>query len=314
MAAVVVSSGIVCLPTANAQDGSSPITDQDVQYIWPIVIWNVPLKGIRNAPTKKKNQAVPETDAEIIEKLAATAEKGYNRYLKEILPRELEIDKKFAAEYAEADASRVNSGFLRWQKRAYHKLTRLPIEELDWDGKPVPQLPGISYDWAEFFSSDEMTMLTHKVKQTAAGYLKSLGGREKKFRVFPFVEVYKPRDYQRPHMHTGASCSATFFAKSELPGAKLLIEDVRGLNAPFGRTHEIEPKQGELVITPAWASHMIMPNAGNATSVYINFLLWPPSGAPDFDWEDDITGDYIYKKRTKIKAKAPPAKSAKEEL
>merc|ERR1712039_629500 len=114
-----------------------------------------------------------------------------------------------------------------------------------------PRLPGVTYNWNELHDSPEMQMLTYKVKKAAAAYLSSLGERGKqKFRVFPWVEAYGPRDYLRPHMHTGAACSTTFFLKSGAQGSKMLFEDVRGINAPFGRTHVIEPTQGELVIFP----------------------------------------------------------------
>lgn len=311
-AVAVAFGGLQRLPCVLAEDSleSKPITDQDVMYIWPVTVWNLPLKNFG----KDKGQGSEVSDEELVAHVADLAEKGYERYLHEVLPRELEIDTAFAEEFRVSDGSlevrtgtEVNMGFLRWQKRVFSKRSRSPVEELNWDGKPVPKHPDISYDW-DLYSDRYFNLLLRKVKQTAIKYLGSFGDRhEGKFRLFPWVEVYRKHDFQRPHVHTGAQCAATFFARSDAAtGPKLVFEDVRGMNPPFGQRHEMAPVQGELVLHPSWASHYVAPNQGNTTHVFISFLFWPPNGAPDFDWEDDPSGDFIYKRKPKIKQAVRP--------
>merc|ERR1712107_824664 len=86
------------------------------------------------------------------------------------------------------------------------------------------------------------------------------------------------------------------------------FEDLRGVNPPFGRTHHHQPQRGELLLFPAWASHFLTPHSGNTSNVFFNFLLWPPGGTSDFDWEDDILGDYTYSKTSRIRAQSPVPK------
>jgi len=267
-----------------------------VQYVWPTVVWNVPLLSGGAG------------DANLSARLADVAERAFDQYVSSVLPRELEADPAFAKEFREADGSRVNLAFLRWQKRVFAKAARVPVEEIDWDGKPVPKIQGISYEWPELYNSQEFRVFMRKVQTMASSFLNSLSeDKDKhKFRAFAWAEVYRPGDFQRPHMHTGAAVAGMFFARyapGPSDGQTLVFEDMRGLNPPFGRTHEIQPAEGELVLWPAWASHFLSPHPGNTTNVFLSVLLWPSGGAEDFDWEDDVTGDYIYHKKSSIKPK-----------
>lgn len=287
--------------------------EKQVAYVWPAAVWSTPLLA------SGSSGAVPA-------RLAELAERGFERYLDEVLPRELEADAAFAEAYRAADGSRANLGFLRWQKRVFASVTHVPVEELDWDGKPVPRVPGISYQWSELYGSHEFEMLKRRVNTMVSSFLNSLTGekRKHKFRTFAWAEVYRPGDFQRPHTHTGAAVAGMFFARygtGSIGGQDLVFEDMRGINPPFGRKHEHHPAQGELVLWPSWASHFLSPHPGNSTNVFFSFLIWPPNGAPDFDWEDDVTGDYVYRKTSSIKQKKPveqaapsPTRSQREDL
>jgi len=204
-----------------------------------------------------------------------------------------------------------NHGFLRWQKRVYSEKSRYPVEELNWDGKPVPRFKQIDYDWNELYNSIELAVLLKRVEGMANHFMAQLTGQERphRFRVFPWVEVFRPGDFQWPHVHTGAALCGAFFARYDNSSEghnrqALVFEDVRGMNPPYGKDHHHMPEQDELVFFPSWAPHKFTPNNGNSTNVVFRFLLWPPGGAQDFDWEDDLLGDYTFRKKSKIKSKA----------
>ncbi|CAK0812606.1 unnamed protein product [Prorocentrum cordatum] len=126
-----------------------------------------------------------------------------------------------------------------------------------------------------------------------------------RFRTMPWVEVFRPGDFQWPHVRTGASVHGVFFARHAENSSELIFDDVRGDSPPFGYRYAHTPQQGELVLFPAWAPHKVTPNQGSTNNVYYRFLLWPPRGATDFDWEDDPTGDYVYKKTTNVRRSLP---------
>lgn len=270
----------------NAEDTIS----QEVKYIWPVMTWTVPLTpGL--------------IDASATARLAAIGEEAFDHYVKEILPKELQIDKKWEADFTTSDASRMNLGFVRWQKRVYSKLRRVPLNELSWDGSPIPKYPNVNYEWNELYKSRELNALRTQIERLSSMYLNHIGkdgnrGR-RRFRTFIWVEVFRYGDAHRPRVRTGAATSGIFYARyssSKEGKQKIAFEDARGINPPFGKTHNHQPKEGEIQIFPSWASHFVTPHRTNSTNVYFNFVCWPPDGAPELDWEDDATGDYIFRK------------------
>lgn len=36
---------------------------------------------------------------------------------------------------------------VRWQKRVYAKTHRISVQEILWDGKPVPKWPEVAWQW-----------------------------------------------------------------------------------------------------------------------------------------------------------------------
>jgi len=248
-------------------------------------------------------------------RLAALGESEFERYRTSVMPRELKMDPKFREELGgpEDDGSHINLAFLRWQKRVFAQKWRLPVEELNWDGRPVPMFKGISYQWKELYDSLELQVLTKRVEAMATQFLQNIQGDRAltKFRTMPWVEVFRPGDFQWPHVRTGAAVYGVFFARHAENSSELVFDDVRGDSPPFGHQHTHHPEQGELVLFPSWASHKLTPNQGSTNNVYYRFLLWPPRGAPDFDWEDDPTGDYVFKKMTNVRRTLPEQAPAK---
>lgn len=282
-------------PVADQAD----MISQEVKYIWPVSTWAVPLAS---------SDGKGLLEASLASNLAEIGERAFDKYVKEVLPVELKTDPKFAADFAASDASRMNLGFVRWQKRVYSELRKVPLIELSWDGSPIPHYKEVSYAWKEFYGSPDFKKLRHQIDRLSGLYLNNIGkdgerGR-RRFRTFIWAEVYRNADSQRPHVHTGASTAGVFFSRysSSKEGAqKFSFEDPRGINPPFGKTHNHQPKQGEVLLFPSWASHFITPHRSNSTNVYFNFVCWPPDGAPDLDWEDDATGDYVFRKQLNIK-------------
>lgn len=310
--AIAACSGI--RPALAAAEAEEDGVGQEVQYLWPVSLAVVPLTT--DDYPHKGDLALEDPGLGRV--LAQTGEECYKRYLRDVLPQELEKDPKFAAEFGDADASRVHRAFLRWQKRVFAKVSKAKVEWLDWDGKPVPEIPGVDYTWREFYGSREYRVLRKRIEQSVDAYLTSINGNPHDYhpyRTFIWAEVYRQGDFQRPHTHTGAVAAGTYvaqYARTNAGAQKIAIEDPRGINPPYGKTHNHQPTQGELLIWPAWTGHFVTPHPVNATNVYFSFLAWPPGGSPDFDWEDDSTADYAYKKLTKIRRRQSEGKGGRK--
>lgn len=290
---------------AGAKEAPGDSIQQDVKYVWPITTWKVPLTPF---PGPGNGKALE--DRSLASNLADIAIKAYDKYMKDILPFELKADPQFAEEFANGDSTRMNLAFLRWQKRVYAdvKKGQVPLDELSWDGKPIPKHKGIDYTWRELYSSPEFKKLRSQLNRLSGMYLSYAGrndeGERPRFRIFIWASVFRFADSMRPLARTGAMVTGTFFAKyhSDRRGAqKFAFEDPRGINPPFGKTHNHQPREGELIMFPSWASHFITPQPKNFTNVFFQFVVWPQEGARDFDWEDDATGDYTYRKQFNIK-------------
>jgi len=288
-----------CLLAAAAPAQDS--VPQAVEYIWPTALMNFPL-------------ASSDSDKGFLDSLASIGESGFKRYLEQILPKELAADPAFKQEYEEADGSRDVRAFMRWQKRVFSIRSRVPVEELNWDGKPVPKYPGVSYDWKELYEDPNFKSLNKKLEAIGHIYMKQLHEQyqKEKNRIFTWVEPYRQGDFMRPHEHTGAMTAGMFFARyhedEQREGQKLVFQDPRGHFAPFGRRHEHTPIEGEAMLWPSWSAHYLEPQMANRTNIYFGFLIWPPGGAVDLDWEDDATGDIVHRKTTAVR-RAPPAQA-----
>jgi len=307
---VLVASAVVTLFPLGTSGGApntaanANFVQQEVQNIWHMPVWNIQLA----------DHGVLEgiEDAQFANELARIATVGYKGFLKHVLPAELANDTDFAERYYADDTSRLNRAFLRWQKRVYAKTFRKPYNELNWDGSPMPFLPGVKYEWNSFYKSKIYADFIKHVKSLTRSYLSAATGakdkgQEEDFMVMAWAEVYKTGAYQRPHTHTGAVCAGHFVVRyPESEGGKtqrLMFQDPRGINPPFGNSHWHDTVEGELVMWPSWAPHMLTP--GNFSTIYISFLVWPEDGASDLDWEDDPLGDATETKASKVTKDAP---------
>jgi len=295
------------LPGVDGSDTGEGLDDH-VEYVWPLVLMQIPLP-----------RSAGETQAEVdslLHGLADIGEKGFSKYLKEVLPIELEADDDFARAFNGSDESRWNDGFFRWQKRTYSKLSKISVEEILWDGKPVPALPGVKYKWDELHRSDAMKRILPKLAGQLETYQQhsdaTLNRKEvRKGRFIPWVQVFRPGAFHRPMAHTGSPVVGFLVLRCAKSQQRVIFEDPRGINPPFGRKHAIALKEGDLFLFPSWASHFFDPNRGKETHVILKFAVQGPGGPRDFDWEDDGTGSIVKKVLKKIRAKRSGPSSEK---
>mmetsp|Transcript_7153 Transcript_7153/g.10277 ORF Transcript_7153/g.10277 Transcript_7153/m.10277 type:complete len:343 (-) Transcript_7153:187-1215(-) len=290
---------------------------QDLTYIWPTTLWQVPLFPPEEPDSK-----------DLTAKLAKIAEEGFAKFKKEALPKMLELDNPFRAHYEAADVTmRDSEAFLRWQRMSFAMRTRVPLGDVDWVGPQPPKMKGVSFDWPELHSHPDFKRLSKNFEYQCDKYVQHVSKRsfrKEKPRLFVWAEVLRPGDYDLPHVHTGALAAGLLAATSnggseelsdlEQQGIEkghssrrqlLTFKDPRGPVAPFGNHHYIGLEEGELAVFPSWLSHYFGPNPGNETNVYFHFLMWPRGGPMEMDWEDDPAGDYLYKKKTGVKRGNP---------
>jgi len=287
--------------------------EQETTFIWPTSILNLSLANAYDgAPWEEKALA----------RLAKIAEKGYDNYVKAVLPLELDRDPALAEEHSLADGSMNNTAWLRWQKRVFSGVAKVPVEELNWDGKPVPRFEGLPYKWPEFHKSKETALLMKSIFHVARTYMKQFGReaaeRFKEFQPFLWAEVYGPGEFQHMRTHTGAAVAGLYCAKAadadDGRGPEIAFMDPRGEFPPFGHSHTYRLKTDDLLMWPAWAPHSLEVHPSDSRSVYIRFMLWPPGGTTEFDWEDDPTGDMSVKKSNVIRVKNKPSSGDRSEL
>lgn len=266
-----------------------------VKLLWPIHFTSMPL----STPERSALES-PDFGAQ----LSRIAVEAFEKYRASTLPRELEIDKTFAEEFANSDHSRVNLAFARWQRRAYGDRFGINVHGLTARGEYAPRLEGIDYKWPEFYDSPLYKTLVMRFEQVAKLYMKRTGTRDipKRLRIFPWVEVFLKGDAQRPWARTdSAYLMGRYFAQQEKGGLKFNFEDPRGINPPYGKTFSHAAFQGNLILFPTWLSHFITPNMLNQTSVCFAFLVYPPGGEAPLDWEDDATGSLVVERPMQIK-------------
>lgn len=284
--ALVLWCCLAAMRFSAAQDFEDMVEGR-INLLWPIHFSSMPL-----STPDKASLETPEFGAE----LSRIALDCFRRYRDTILPQELKIDKKYAAEFAESDHSRVNLAFLRWQKRVFCERTGVQADELSGRGESAPKLDGIDYSWRELYDNPIYKQLLTRFNQVARLYLKRTGyasgddSLPSKLRIFTWVEVFDKGDAQKPWARTdGAYAMGRYFSQAKQNGLKFNFEDPRGINPPFGKTFSHAAFQGNLIMFPTWLSHFITPNMDNSSQVCFGFLVYPPDGDA-LDWEEDKTG------------------------
>ncbi|CAK9049447.1 Hypothetical protein SCF082_LOCUS27409 [Durusdinium trenchii] len=290
---------------AGKDDAGESGVVNSVENVWPMVVMRVsPLQSAGGS----------QTQSDWLGGLAEVGEQGFLRYLKEVIPLELKLDQPFADAFHMADESRWNLGFFRWQKRVYSKVHKVSVQEILWDGKPVPALPGVNYQWEELHKAKRLKSLVKSISEHLGAYKKVAEAnlqvdRRGGFRFIPWVEVYRPGEFQHPHAHTGSPVVGIIALKCGFETQRMIIEDPRGINPPFGRKYQHAFKQGDMILFPSWASHFMDPNRHNETHVFLSFAIQGPGGVKEFDWEDDGIGSLVKTVRKTIRATKQPVKS-----
>mmetsp|Transcript_56641 Transcript_56641/g.130171 ORF Transcript_56641/g.130171 Transcript_56641/m.130171 type:complete len:328 (-) Transcript_56641:100-1083(-) len=272
--------------------------ESTVQYIHPVV-------------TQKFNLASRDgrglEPAFLARKLSDVAMIQYEDYLQKALPVELEKDPKFRAWYDKEDAGRDNHGFTLWQKRAFALKNSLPVNELDMGmGGPFPGYhKEVSYNFDALYNLPEYKTLVSRIEKFTRQYLRHVYPKKaeipKDYRTFVWAEVFRQNDAKRPHVHPGAVVAGTFLAALGTNAkSTLYFDDVRGVNAPFGRTHEGDLKEGDIILYPSWVSHFITPNLDPTYRVEYSFAVYTYDGPGEFDPEDDSTAEMVQTKKVQL--------------
>lgn len=267
--------------------------------LWPIHLSSVALSG-PNASVLEG----PEFGVELAQIGAA----GFQRYLSTILPSELAADQELAAEFAQADHSRVNVAFERWQRRAFADSSGMALEELASWGQAARRLPGVNYSWPELHGSRVFQRLKARIAELSKLYLKRSGYQDvpKTFQIYIWAEVYNRGDALRPGARTtGAYLTGRFWASAQKGTLKLNFEDPRGINPPYGKTYSHAVYEGNLVLFPVWVSHFITPNMQDYAAVCYSFLVYPPGGGT-LAWQDDLSAQLTVSKPLGQAAAKPP--------
>jgi len=266
-------------------------------HMWPIHFSSLPL----SAPDKKSAFPPDLGDA-----LAQLAEAKFDEYLTSILPLELKSDETFAKTFHEADHSRVNLAFQRWQKLAFAEIENVPVYRFLGQGEYASRIHGVNYSWPELYESPAFKKLKHFIMDLTRHYNKKNGfapespAGGKHFQVILWAEVFRKGDAMRPGASVnGAFLRGRYYAMCERGAIKQNFEDPRGINPPYGKTYSHSPYRGNLVLYPTWASHFITPNMLNTTIVSFSFMAFPLDGAY-VDSNDDQTGKIVVEKQIMI--------------
>jgi len=295
-----VAALLACLARRAAGEAGESVQGT-VKYLWPIHFSSVPLT------TREKDSLDPP---EMGDELAAIGLARFEEYLKSTLPKELRLDEPFAEGFKIMDHSRVNLAFNRWQKRVFAETTGIPIEEILQQGEAVPErLEGINYTWPELYESKAFKRLRQRMAELTRLYNRRSGfpagshADGPRFRVFPWVEVFKKGDALRPGSRTDAAYAmGRYFPQVTKGSLKLNFEDPRGINPPYGKTFSHAAYDGNLVLYPTWVSHFITPNMYDRPAVCYCFLLYPSDGKT-LSWKDDVTADIIVTRRFQATSK-----------
>lgn len=271
-------------PAAGSGDGKKSLEGK-ITLLWPVHFSSIPLS------TASKSSLEAESFGAELAKIGLA---GFKRYLEQTLPKEFELDEEFREIFREADHSRVNTGFLRWQKRVFADRAQVSTSTLTSRGELIPRLSGIDYTWPELYDNPTFKQLLSRIDQVSRLYLKRTGYTKeqlpKRFRIFTWVESFGRGDAMRPYARTdGAYLMGRYWPAAGRGSLKMNFEDPRGINPPYGKTYSHAIYDGNLALFPSWQPHFITPNMLNMTAVCFTFLVYPAEGNV-LDWRDDLTG------------------------
>jgi hypothetical protein len=97
--------------------------------------------------------------------------------------------------------------------------------------------------------------------------------------LFVWISFHRNGSFHRPHHHKNSVLSGVFYVSVPPTSGNLVFYDPRGALPPFGKTLEIPPETGKLVIFPSYLIHGVNPTLSTTLPrISISFNL-------DGDWE-----------------------------
>eukprot|EP00933_Yihiella_yeosuensis_P041355 TRINITY_DN35750_c0_g1_i2.p1 TRINITY_DN35750_c0_g1~~TRINITY_DN35750_c0_g1_i2.p1 ORF type:complete len:347 (-),score=53.47 TRINITY_DN35750_c0_g1_i2:463-1404(-) len=255
------------------------------RYLWPTLVVFDEFVG--------KASKQYEGAQKVYRVLARLAQKGYDRYINEYLPIELEKDKEFADEFKDMDhTSKWNNCFHRWQRRVLARLFRTNLNAILDYGAYVPNVKGVGIIWDEFYDTKALKGVKKTLGQKFKQFYRTAGvqappGSD----IFVWTEVYRPGEASViPRTFTGYQVFGCIALAMEKGQMTLTLMDPRGGTAPFGQKEEFQLETGDYVMMPSFTEFYLSPNIGNSTATLLYYAFLPDGGHQDFDWEDDPLG------------------------
>ena len=132
-------------------------------------------------------------------------------------------------------------------------------EELDWLRKVIRDFV---VEISEFYSNRDMIYKTRVKNQTQQCDLSI------------WTNVNEPGSINQIHTHKDFSFACTYNLQTEGTGNLVFVNPANLLNdcnqkSPFIRDFKIEPKDGDLLIWPAWMPHLVEENKSNKQRINI---------------------------------------------
>jgi len=277
----------------------APLEDSDVRstvhVMWPTYIETISI-------TEDLGGWEP---ASFHQDLAAEAIKGWKAFQTRILPR-LPEDHDALRKTQDNNAGALNHGFFHWQKMLYEAGGDIE-ESLKEDPERVEITPETPSTWPEMEALPAYQKLRRLVDKLSRRYMARTGMGEElanklNTSIFNWAAVHGPGEFHDPHAHAGEYHVGVFYAQVGPRGGKLRFGDPRGHSPPYGKSHTITPKAGQLVFFPPWLNHMATVTAPTEVDdgsgdeeepyrVIFSFNIGPAMGPlPSHEWWSDPTG------------------------
>jgi len=194
------------------------------------------------------------------QRLAMEAIAGWARFRDRIVPG-LPEDHELKEILRQKFAGAFNDGFYRFQKDLFDAGGDLE-ESLSGRTDEWSRPPGANSSWPEMQELPEYGRLRQIVEALSRRYLIRTGlppavAMSLNYSIFSWASVHGPGEFHEPHTHVGDYHVGVFYAQAGEDAGMLRWGDPRGQNPPFGKTMFHVPKSGDLVLFPAWLSHMV---------------------------------------------------------
>merc|ERR1712113_1232575 len=193
--------------------------------------------------------------------LAREAISGWRRFKEEITPK-LRKGHSLRRHLQETHAGALNDAFFLWQKTLFESNGDVAASLKD-DEEHEPHTPGPDDNttWPEMNGLPAYQRLRAIVEKMSRRYLTRSGmvpsvAQSLTYSICNWAAVHGAGEFHGPHTHVGEYHVGVFYAQVGPSAGKLRFGDPRGHSPPFGRSHFLTPRSGELVLFPSWLSHM----------------------------------------------------------